>query len=141
MLYRELLENLKGCPFCEGNHTEPLVMREHSYLTYSLAPYHPHHLLILPKRHIESLTELTDEEEAEIFNLGQIGIRALQKLGYESVSLLVREGNAKNKSICHIHFHLIPEIQIGSLNAKGEDRYVMTESDIEKIVQEIKAVL
>jgi diadenosine tetraphosphate (Ap4A) HIT family hydrolase len=141
MLYKEMLENLEGCPFCEGKKNEVLLDGSHSFLTYALAPYHPHHLLVIPKRHVESLTELTDEEEGEIANLEQKGIRALQKLGYESASLLVREGNAKNKSVCHIHFHLIPEIAIGDVNSKGEERKVMTEEEVEKIVREVKRVL
>ena len=96
---------------------------------------------MIPKRHVESINDLTDEEETDISNLEQKGIQALQKLGYESSSLLVREGSAKNRSVRHIHFHVIPEIQIGSLNSKGEERRVITKEEVEKTIREIEAVL
>ncbi len=141
MLYRELLEQLDGCPFCDGKNNEALIDGVYSYLTYALAPYHMHHLLVIPKRHTESLRDLKDEEESEISNLQQEGIKILQKLGYESASVLVREGNAKNKSVCHIHFHVIPEIEIGSINSKGAERAVMTAEEVERTVREIREVL
>ena len=141
MLYEELRRQRKGCPFCDGTRNERLAESAHAYLTYALAPYHEHHLLVIPKRHVESINDLTDEEETDISNLEQKGIQALQKLGYESSSLLVREGSAKNRSVRHIHFHVIPEIQIGSLNSKGEERRVITKEEVEKTIREIEAVL
>lgn len=141
ILYTDFLKQLTGCPFCEGkNHI--LKENEHAYLTYSLAPYHKHHLLVLPKRHIESLSELTLKEEEAIETLQQTALQLLKKLGYKSVTLLVREGDlSETKTIAHVHYHAIPKIQIGDLDHYGEQRVVMSPEEIDATIKDISAFL
>lgn len=141
MLYKEFLSTLDGCPFCSGEN-RVLVDGAHAYLTYALAPYHKHHMLVLPKRHVESVGDLTDAERQEIEKLQGDGLRILQKLNYESVSLLVREGPVNvNKSIRHTHYHVIPKIQIGDLDHYGQKRRILEEGEIAEVMREIQAVL
>ncbi len=141
MLYKEFLDTLDGCPFCFGSN-RVIVDGTHAYLTYALAPYHKHHLLVLPKRHVESVGDLTDVEREEIEKLQGDGLRILQKLNYESISLLVREGPVNvNKSIRHTHYHVIPKIQVGDLDHYGQKRRILDESEIVDVMREIQAVL
>ncbi len=141
MLYKEFLDTLDECPFCSGSN-RVIVDGTHAYLTYALAPYHKHHLLVLPKRHVESVEELTDAEREEIEKLQGDGLRILQKLNYESISLLVREGPVNvNKSIRHTHYHVIPKIQIGDLDHYGQKRRILEENEITDVMREIQSVL
>jgi len=137
MLYKEFLESLTGCPFCEGEN-RIISDSETAYLTYALAPYHKHHLLILPKRHLESAQEVTEQEDKDIENLQQIGMMVLKKLGYSSVTFLEREGRLnENKSIAHIHYHLIPEVRIGDMDHSGQERRILSDEEIEETMRDI----
>ncbi len=141
MLYKDFLKKIKDCPFC-GVSNEIILDGELSYLTYALAPYHKHHLLVLPKRHAESINDLTDEEVEEIEKFQEKGLEILRKLNYKSISILVREGDLNvNKSVKHTHFHVIPEIRIGDLDHYGMERRILEPEEVAQTISEISAVV
>jgi len=140
MLYSDYLKTVKVCPFCKGDDRRLKDARS-AYLTYNKAPYHKHHLLVVPSRHVVSFFDLTTEEEKVINGLLFDGARALKKLGYGNLSILVREGNAKNKSIEHLHYHIVPNIQIGDLQHDGRKREIISNDEISQIVEEVEKVL
>ena len=92
MKYKDFLKNITGCPFCEGNN-KVIVESEESFMTYALWPYHKHHLLIIPKRHIESLSEMNDAEREDVDLMQEKALNALRKLGYERI--IKRVGDSK----------------------------------------------
>jgi len=56
------------------------------------------------------------------------GMRKLHKK-YRNVSVLYREGNLDEvgKSVEHLHYHLIPELQIGAMNGCWKKRGFFSE--------------
>ena len=141
MLYKDFLKSLTGCPFC-GGENRIISDTESAYLTYALAPYHKHHLLILPKRHTESIQDITEQEDKDIEQLQRLGMSLLKKLGYESITFLVREGGLNEiKSVAHIHYHLIPKIQIGDLDHYGQERRILSDEEIQGTVHDIELYL
>jgi len=140
MNYKEFLENMTGCPFCEGKN-RIILETDKSFVTYALWPYHKHHILVIPKRHVESLTEITEEEMDDIDNLQEKVLEILKKLGYISITQLVREGNVVNKAVNHVHFHTIPNTRIGDLDHFGEERKMLSEDDINKTIQDFKILM
>jgi predicted protein tyrosine phosphatase/diadenosine tetraphosphate (Ap4A) HIT family hydrolase len=135
--YEDFLKNMKGCPFC-GEVSRIITETEFSFMTYALWPYHKHHLLVIPKRHVESLTEITETERNDINGLQEKALEILKKIGYTSITQLVREGNVVNKAVNHVHFHTIPNIRIGDLDHNGENRKMLSENDIGLVVDEIR---
>lgn len=141
MQYKDYIQNRSGCPFC-ATADRKLVRDAHAYLTYAVAPYHKHHLLVIPERHVESITELTPEEELSVSELQKTALGILTKLGYQSSTLLVREGKNSGKSVAHIHFHIVPDVVIGTLDgAHGGDRRVLSAEEIAETVLDIQKVL
>ena len=130
----------RPCPFCNTEGRGILAENASAFLTYSIAPYAPDHLLICTKRHIEYFADLTEEEHADIVALQKIGFALLRKLGRENVTLLYREGKGTGKSIDHIHYHLIPEA-IVTAPTGGADRPVMTEEEISKLMERFRMVI
>ncbi len=131
---------MEGCPFC--NKSNRIVKENDSaFLTYSLAPYHKHHLLVVPKRHITTFLEVNDKEDEDVSDLIDDGALLLEKLGYTDYSILVRNGKNAGKSIDHIHYHIIPKIQIGSYNYSGVERQIMTEEEIDEFMEEVSGLL
>jgi histidine triad (HIT) family protein len=136
MLYRDFLQQRTGCPFCDPNEYK-FIEDEYAFLSYSLAPYHKHHLLVIPKRHHLSLFDINEKEKASIDNLISKGMRILKDLGYINFTLLAREGDNNGKSVPHIHWHLVPDTDIGVMGPTHHSRSIMTPDEIAETIRDI----
>ncbi len=140
MLYSVYRKKIKGCPFCNSV-GRFIIENKLAMLTYAIAPYHRHHLLVIPKRHVVSFLKLTSTENRAIQNLIIRGAKIMEGLGYSNYSILIREGTNGAKSIPHMHYHIIPNHRIGDLDHKNKQRLVMTDSQIKKTITDVKKVL
>lgn len=58
------------CPFCSlEKEKRVLASKKYTYVILSNPRLMPSHLLVLPKRHVEKLSELNEEERKELFDL------------------------------------------------------------------------
>lgn len=128
------------CPFC-GKENRILRATKHAYLTYALAPYSPHHLLVIPKRHVVSFLKLTKPEEREIDGLLELGTSLFRKLKVKDFSILVRDGGNRAKSVPHLHYHLIPNHHIGDLDKDGRNRRILTEREVDALLRKMGGLL
>jgi diadenosine tetraphosphate (Ap4A) HIT family hydrolase len=142
MKYTEYLETLPvgTCPFCTSDDRR-FIENETAYVTYALAPYHKHHLLIIPKEHRKSFFDMSPEEWGDIWDLAQKSSRILRYLGYDNYSLMVREGVSSGKSVEHLHYHLVPNIRMGDLDHANNVRSVLTQEEVNALVQEMKDII
>jgi len=131
---------MHNCPFCVVGQ-RVVLENETAFLTYALAPYHPDHLLVIPKEHIEHVLEISGKVMSDLDSLQRAGLQLLNKLGHENVTLLVREGMGSGKSIPHLHYHLVPDVLLGDTEHNGHDRSVLTDDEIESLVSRLQAVL
>jgi len=100
-----------SCPFCKQDKSFLIKDGKFVYVRLSNPRLVDGHLLVIPKRHIERLSELTEEERTEIFNM----TAELQDkiLGRFSAGCDVRQncrpflpqGRLK---VDHLHIHLLP---------------------------------
>jgi ATP adenylyltransferase len=112
---RPLAGNEITCPFCEIpqlSDEEGLVVHRgtHAYVVMNLYPYNPGHLLICAYRHVADLTELTDEERAEIFTLTSHAMATIRKVSQpEGFNLGMNQGAISGAGVAaHIHQHVVP---------------------------------
>ncbi|HEU5114357.1 MAG TPA: HIT domain-containing protein [Candidatus Paceibacterota bacterium] len=140
MIYKDYLKTVSECPFCA---VKQRIIKENdrAYLTYSIAPYHPDHLLIVPKRHIEHILDVTSEEMADIDALVRKGLEALKSLGHTNMSVLAKEGDFTEKSIPHVHYHVIPDVLLETSDHLGAERRVMTEEEISSFLSRMSRVV
>lgn len=141
MKYSDFLAKDRPCPFDKPLDQERILENKHAFLTYALAPYHPDHLLVIPKRHVLKISDITDKEMQDIDDLEKKGWEILRKLGYRSVSLVVREGTDSGRTVDHIHYHIIPDIRIGDIDHNGDARRIMTVEETAETITRIKKVL
>ena len=82
----------------------------HAYVVMNLYPYNPGHLLICAYRHVADLTELTDEERAEIFSLSSHAMETIRKVSQpEGFNLGMNQGAISGAGVAaHIHQHVVP---------------------------------
>ncbi len=137
MLYIDYLKTVTECPFCNLKNQ---IVKENAtaFLTYAVAPYSKHHLLVIPKRHLKSFLELTREETMDIEELLRYGAELLRVLKDTDYSILVRTGEDVGKSVAHLHYHIIPKIEIGSQTYGGGDRKVLTDDEVKGLMHEFK---
>jgi ATP adenylyltransferase len=112
---RPLAGNEITCPFCEIpqlSDEEGLVVHRgtHAYVVMNLYPYNPGHLLICAYRHVADLTELTDEERAEIFTITAHAMATIRKVSQpEGFNLGMNQGAISGAGVAaHIHQHVVP---------------------------------
>lgn len=90
---------------------ERLIVHESNnfFVTLNLFPYNPGHLMIAPKRHIETIEELSDEEVLESHHLQIRSINVL-RLMYkpQGFNLGYNMGQFSGASIPHLHLHIVP---------------------------------
>ena len=73
-------------------------------------PWNPGHTLVLPRRHVESFTELSPIEVAQLALCGQRIATALKQGfdGCEAVTFSLADGAAAGQDVPHTHLHVVP---------------------------------
>ena len=73
-------------------------------------PYTSGHLMVLPKRHVGSMGELTDDEANELFGAARRAVTALeQAYSPEGINLGANLGAAAGAGVPgHLHLHALP---------------------------------
>ena len=142
MLYEKFLKKHRECPFCNLNEEEILKQNKYAILTLARAPYIKGHLLVVPKKHVLKINKLSKKQKDAVEKLIYYGMKKLHKK-YKNVTVLYREGNKKEvgKSINHVHYHLIPELQIGAQEKFWKNRKILDEENYIKRIKELKKSL
>lgn len=75
---------------------------------HDVDPQAPTHVLVIPKREIPSLDELTEEDKPLIGHLYLVMQRLAKELGLSGgYRVVVNCGSDAGQSVNHLHFHLI----------------------------------
>ena len=121
------------CIFClRHNRKINRVMCENSsfFARYDNFPATPGHLEIVPKRHVESFFELTEQEISDAYALlRQARKRLNEKYTPDGYTIGVNEGEAAGRSIDHLHIHLIPRHHGDVEDPRGGIRRAAPNSD------------
>jgi len=82
----------------------------HCIAMLNLYPYNAGHLLVVPKRHIACISELTKEERNELMEVTSKAVEVLKEtLGAEGINIGINLGKAAGAGIpSHIHMHVLP---------------------------------
>jgi len=112
---RPLPNNEIECPFCRipklSDEDGLIVARgSEAFVVMNLYPYNAGHLLICANRHVPDLTDLTDSERNEIFELSAHAMKVLRKVsGPAGFNLGMNQGAVSGAGVAeHIHQHVIP---------------------------------
>ncbi len=84
------------------------------------------HTLVIPKAHIDPLTELSDDLLGKLMAVVKRMTRAqLEGLGADGVNITQANGKAAGQVVPHVHFHVIPRFDTDghrwNWNAKSYD--------------------
>lgn len=101
---------MAGCIFCKiikGESPASVVADSKGVIAFkSIDPAAKTHILIVPKKHIASFTDLSEEEKSVLFEMAEVAQRLIFKNDAEDGYKLVFNGG-KYQAIDHLHWHLL----------------------------------
>ena len=113
-----------ACIFC----TAALTIIAENEFAIAVAdgfPVSPGHTLIIPKRHIASLFEATEEERTALFDLLYAMRSRLQaELKPNGFNIGINDGAAAGQTVMHLHIHLIPRYAGDVPDPRGGVRWI-----------------
>jgi histidine triad (HIT) family protein len=102
---------VSDCLFCRiagGEIPSKKVYEDESvYAFEDIAPKAPTHVLVIPKKHISRLADVSAGDEAL---LGAVAARAVAIAGERGLTdfrLVANNGEGAGQSVFHLHFHLL----------------------------------
>jgi ATP adenylyltransferase len=108
-------EKEEGCIFCnkpnEGKDKENLILYkgENSFIIMNRYPYSNGHLMAVPYKHTNSMSELNESERLELINLTTKCIEILDIMKPDGFNVGMNLGTAGGAGIDdHLHFHIVP---------------------------------
>ena len=104
---------MSDCLFCKFVRKEiptRVVFEDDACLAFEdINPKAPVHVLIIPKKHIGSINEMTPEDEATLGHLALVGRQIAQekKVDQSGYRAVLNTGPDAGQSVFHIHLHLL----------------------------------
>lgn len=68
---------------------------------------YPGHALVIPRRAVRSLDDMTPTELAHALELAR-RVGAAQRRAFGATGYTVTQNNGRAQHVCHVHFHVIP---------------------------------
>lgn len=80
---------------------------DHQIALHDINPQAPVHLLFIPKRHVEKISDLGAEDASLTGGLIEAARSLAQKKGWNDYRLVFNNGRQAGQSVFHIHLHLM----------------------------------
>lgn len=107
------------CLFCKisaGEIPAKLVYEEkHIIAFHDIAPQAPHHILIIPRKHIATINDIQFEDNELIGDMMLVAkkIAADLKMASDGYRVIMNCNPHGGQAVYHIHFHLLGGRQMG----------------------------
>ena len=102
---------MSDCLFCkiaEGQIPSNKVYEDEvCYAFYDIDPQAPTHFLVIPKMHIASAAEVTQDNAAVVAHIFAVIAKVTNDLGLESYRVVSNIGQQAGQSVPHLHFHVL----------------------------------
>ena len=101
-----------GCIFCKivaGEIPSKKVLEDDQIVAFhDLTPQAPTHVLIVPRKHLASLNDASDEDRALLGRILLAAHELAEELGIAAGYRVVNNcGASAGQSVFHVHFHLL----------------------------------
>ncbi|MBE0478804.1 histidine triad nucleotide-binding protein [Candidatus Aerophobetes bacterium] len=103
---------LPACIFCQiikGTSSARIVYENDEVIAFEdVNPQAPVHILLVPRKHISSITELSGEDVKLVGNIYLVAKKIARDKNIENgFRIVVNSGAKAGQSIYHLHFHLL----------------------------------
>jgi diadenosine tetraphosphate (Ap4A) HIT family hydrolase len=103
--------NVDGCLFCRIVRDElpaTVVNRRDGMIAIEdIAPKAPVHLLVIPKRHVDTFRDIGSLAASEARDLLEFVAETAAKAGLEDFRVIVNVGSGAGQTVFHLHWHVL----------------------------------
>jgi diadenosine tetraphosphate (Ap4A) HIT family hydrolase len=91
-------------------------------------PVSPGHALVIPKRHVATIFDLTSEEYLDLWTLVRdVRNAAADDYGVRDFNIGLNDGERAGQTVMHAHIHIIPRRSGDVADPRGGVRWVIPE--------------
>ncbi|MBU1664190.1 MAG: HIT family protein [Gammaproteobacteria bacterium] len=115
-----------SCPFRGPDSTRTVAQEELTVIYLDGFPVSPGHTLIFPRRHIATLFEATDAEQAALLKVLNRAKAILdERHRPDGYNIGINHGEAAGQTVPRLHIHLIPRYRCDQEDPRGGVRWVV----------------
>ena len=110
---------MEDCLFCKiikGEIPSTKVYEDEDILAFNdINPAAPIHILVIPKKHIESLAHMQKEDEAIVGKIYGVINKIAEEKGFKDngYRVIVNCGKDAGQEVMHLHFHVFAGAKFG----------------------------
>lgn len=110
---------MEDCIFCKiikGEIPTNKVYEDEEILAfYDINPAAPIHILVIPKKHIDCIAHLNEEDEALIGKIYNVINKIAEEKGFKEKGfrVIVNSGKDGGQEVMHLHFHILAGKKLG----------------------------
>lgn len=114
------MEERNDCIFCriaDGKLKSNILYQDNEVVAFpDINPLAPIHILIVPRKHITSLTEMVEEDALLIVGMAKVAnsLAKSQGIAENGYRLVINCGREGGQGVAHLHMHLLGGRQLGS---------------------------
>ena len=116
------------CPFCKPEVSRIILEDDLVVAIRDGYPISKGHSLVVPRRHVASLFDATNEEQSSMLEMVRRTKVFLDKqhnpAGY---NIGLNEGKAAGQTVMHVHLHVIPRYSGDRTDPRGGIRWIIPE--------------
>ncbi len=102
---------MSDCLFCKiaaGEIPSKKVYEDElCYAFYDIDPQAPTHFLVIPKTHIQSVSQVDETAAPVVGHMFEVIAKVTRELGLESYRVVSNIGAQAGQSVAHLHFHVL----------------------------------
>ena len=116
----------ENCIFCNTKGEKLVAENALAQAVYDTYPVSPGHVLVIPRRHVATIWDLSEEEYASCFALVRQARAIIEaRHGTNAFNVGVNCGVLAGQSVMHAHIHLIPRYRGDVPDPRGGIRNVI----------------
>jgi diadenosine tetraphosphate (Ap4A) HIT family hydrolase len=124
-------ESQDGCPFCNLVQDRIVAANDHAVAFFDGFPISPGHVLIVPRRHVASFFDVSEEERRDLFALlTTMREKLVQEKKADGFNVGINDGEAAGQTVLHLHIHLIPRFSGDMPDPRGGVRWIFPQKAV-----------
>lgn len=118
----------KSCLFCSIPTGQVIIERPLAWAARDSYPVSKGHTLVIPRRHVVTFFETTEEERLAMMRLlDEMKARLDREHKPDGYNIGINNGAAAGQTVMHLHIHLIPRYAGDKADPRGGVRWVIPE--------------
>jgi diadenosine tetraphosphate (Ap4A) HIT family hydrolase len=116
------------CPFCALPASRIVFAHDLAVVIRDAFPVSSGHTLIIPRRHIGSFFDVTDDERKgmlQLLDAAKVGLD--DEFHPDGYNVGINDGQAAGQTVLHLHIHLIPRYISDKEDPRGGVRWIFPE--------------